>query len=220
MIAEKQSANSRTKAHEAELITRILAGERDLYYELIAPYERMVYVSALSIVRNEAEAEDCAQEAFLKAFRHLADFKGESKFGSWLVRVTLNEAKMRLRKFRPEMYESLDQSVSGEDGEYVPQSLEDWREIPSESLERKEMRALLEKAVQGLPQIYREVFVLRDVQGLSVKAAAQVLGVSEGVVKTRLLRARLQLRDSLAPVVKDCNVVSRQFFRKGRNPWL
>src|SRR5437588_12679971 len=116
-------------ANEAELISRILAGDRDLYHELIAPYERMVYVSVFSLLRNEADAEDCAQEAFLKAFRHLAEFKGQSKFGSWLVRVAINEAKLRLRKLRPDLYESLDKSVDHEDGEYVPRSLGDWREI-------------------------------------------------------------------------------------------
>src|SRR5438128_11102532 len=83
---------------ESELIHLILSGDRELYYDLVAPYERMVYVSAFSLLRNEAEAEDCAQDAFLKAFRHLSEFKGESKFGSWLVRITLNEAKMRFRK--------------------------------------------------------------------------------------------------------------------------
>jgi RNA polymerase sigma-70 factor (ECF subfamily) len=207
-------------ASESELIRRILAGERDLYYELVAPYERMVYVSALSLLNNQSDAEDCAQEALLKAFRHLSDFKGESKFGSWLVRITLNEAKMRLRKFRPELFESLDKKVNYQDGEYTPQSLGDWRETPSEALERKEVRNMLEMAIQSLPEIYREVFVLRDVQGLDVATAAQILGVNEAVVKTRLLRARLQLRDLLQPVLKGSSVLSHRAFRKGRNPWL
>src|SRR5438309_418604 len=108
MQPRNKMAAEKIIAAEAELVSRILDGERDLYYELIAPYERMVYVSAFSLLRNESEAEDCAQEAFLKAFRHLSEFKGESKFGSWLVRVAINEAKLRLRKMRPDMYESLD----------------------------------------------------------------------------------------------------------------
>lgn len=205
---------------ESESICRIVAGERELYYDLIAPYERLVYMSALSLLRNEAEAEDCAQEAFLKAFQSLGEFKGESKFSSWLVRITLNEAKMRLRKFRPEMQESLDKTAEGEDGEYTPQSFGDWREIPSETLERKEAREALENAVKNLPGIYREVFVLRDIENLNVATTAQILGVSDGVVKTRLLRARLQLRDLLMPVLKNSTVLSRQVFRRGRNPWL
>jgi RNA polymerase sigma-70 factor (ECF subfamily) len=220
MTKREALSSASVLATESELIARILAGERELYYELILPYERMVYVSAFSLLRNEAQAEECAQEAFLKAYRHLADFKGESKFGSWLVRVAINEAKLALRKTRPDLYESLEQSVESEDGEYIPQSLGDWREIPSEALERKEMRFLLERAVSSLRPIYRQVFILRDVQGLSAADTAQLLSVSEAVVRTRLVRARLQLRDLLAPVVKGSHVLSRMPFRKGRNPWL
>jgi len=204
---------------EAELIRRILAGERELYYDLVAPYQRMAYVSAFSVLRNEADAEDCAQEAMLKALRHLADFRGESKFGSWLVRITLNESKMKLRKLRPAQYESLDEVSDSEDGDYVPDTLSDWREIPSESLERKEVREVLQDAVRRLPEIYREVFVLRDVQNQDIASTAQVLGVSESVVKTRLLRARLQMRDLVAPLLKHSNVFSRRPVRKGTNPW-
>jgi len=204
---------------EAELISRILAGEPDLYHDLIAPYERMVYVSVLSILRNDEAAEDCAQEAFLEAYRHLDQFKGESKFGSWLVRVALNEAKMELRRMRPELYESLDKSMEHEDGDYVPQTLGDWREIPSEALERKEVAQLIQGAIDRLSPIYHQVVILRDVQGMSVADTAQALEVTEAVVKTRLVRARLQLRDLLAPVLKDSAVVSRQAFKKGKNPW-
>src|SRR5215472_6400009 len=204
---------------EAELISRILAGEPDLYHDLIAPYERMVYVSVLSILLNDEAAEDCAQEAFLEAYRHLDQFKGESKFGSWLVRVALNEAKMELRRMRPELYESLDKSMEHEDGDYVPQTLGDWREIPSEALERKEVAQLIQGAIDRLSPIYHQVVILRDVQGMSVADTAQALEVTEAVVKTRLVRARLQLRDLLAPVLKDSAVVSRQAFKKGKNPW-
>ncbi|HWX53447.1 MAG TPA: sigma-70 family RNA polymerase sigma factor [Verrucomicrobiae bacterium] len=203
---------------EMALVRRILAGEKELYYDLIAPYERAVYVSALAIVRNPADAEDCAQDAFLKAFRHLEAFRGESRFGSWLVRIVLNEAKMKLRKLRPGLYESLDETA-GEDSDYIPRDLGDWRAIPSESLELKEVRAVLVQAVEDLPEIYREVFVLRDVQGMNVADTAQLLDVSEAVVKTRLLRARLRMRDMVAPVLKNSSALSRQFFKKGKNPW-
>jgi len=202
------------------LIRRILAGESELYYKLISPYQRVVYVCALSLLHNEAEAEDCAQDAFLKAYENLAEFKGESKFSSWLIRIALNEAKMRIRKLRPEKYESLDKAVDLNDGEYMPQTLGDWREIPSEALERKEVRMVIENAVKTLPKIYREVFILRDVQNLNVAAAAEILGVSEGVIKTRLLRARMQMRDLLAPAIKNSRVFSRPGFKKGTNPWL
>lgn len=209
-----------TNAEEGRLIRRILAGERELYYELIARHERKVYVIAFSILRNEPEAEDCAQDAILKAFRHLDQFRGESKFGSWLVRITINEAKMKLRKLRPQIHEPLDEAGENEDGDYVPRTFGDWREIPSETLERKEIRKLVVNAVKTLRQIYREVFVLRDVEGHDVATTAQILGISEVAVKTRLLRARLQLRDILAPLLKGCGTPSRQSFKKGKNPWL
>ena len=209
----------RLTAQEAELIRRILAGEKELYYELICPYERSVYVAAFSILRSEADAEDCAQDAILKAFRYLSAFRGESKFGSWLVSIVLNEAKMKLRKLRPGLYESLDEPVTNDEGDYVPQLLVDWREIPSESLERREVRDILVRAVQSLPEIYREVFVLRDIEGFDVASTAQMLEVSEAVVKTRLLRARLQMRDRVAPHIKDSSVLSRSIFKKGKNPW-
>ena len=215
------TANSteRLPAQETGLIQRILAGEKELYYELIGPYERSVYVAALSILRCEADAEDCAQDAILKAFRHLGAFRGESKFGSWLVSIALNEAKMKLRKLRPGLYESLDEPTCNDEGDYIPQLLGDWREIPSESLERKEVREILVRAVHSLPEIYREVFVLRDIQGFDVATTAQMLEVSEAVVKTRLLRARLQMRDKVAPHIKDSAVLSRASFKKGKNPW-
>jgi RNA polymerase sigma-70 factor (ECF subfamily) len=214
------TATIKAAPSESELISRILSGEQEAYYDLIAPYERMVYVSAFSLLRNEAEAEDCAQDAFLKAFCHLSEFKGESKFGSWLVRITLNEAKMRLRKMRADLYDSLDQAIEGEDDDYRPQTLGDWREIPSEDLERKEVRELLQKAIESLPEKYRVVLVLREIQNLDVATTAQILGVSEAVIKTRLLRARLQMKDLLAPVLTSSRVFSRHAFKKGRNPWL
>src|SRR5258708_12731733 len=161
----------------------------------------MAYVSAFSILRNEADAEDCAQEAILKALRHIAEFRGESKFGSWLVRITLNESKMKLRKLRPSQYESLDEGSDSEDGEYVPDTLSDWREIPSESLERKEVREVLRDAIRRLPEIYREVFVLRDVQNQDIASTAQVLGFSESVVKTRPFRPTLQITHLVPPLL-------------------
>jgi RNA polymerase sigma-70 factor (ECF subfamily) len=208
---------------EAELIVRILNGQRECYYDLVAPYQRMVYVSALSVLRDEAEAEDCAQESLIKALCHLKDFKGESKFGSWLVRIALNEAKMRRRKLRPALYESLDRPAdcnNHEETEYVPQVLQDWREIPSEALERNEIREALENAIKQLPDIYRQVFILRDLQEYDTADTAEILGVSEAVVKTRLVRARLQMRDLLTPVVRNSKLLSREAFKRGRNPWL
>ena len=142
------------------MIASILAGDTQLFHELIRPYERRVYAMALSFLRNEADAEDVAQEAFLKAFRNLASFRGEAKFGTWLVSITLNEARSRIRRRDAITMESLDEPQEGQ-GHTSPAVLRDWKEIPSEALERKEVRQLLQQAVTGLPLIYREVFQLQ-----------------------------------------------------------
>jgi RNA polymerase sigma-70 factor (ECF subfamily) len=189
---------TKTTSGESCLIDRVLNGESECFYELVRPYERAIFLAALSLVRNEADAEDIVQEAVLKAFKGLHSFRQEAKFSTWLIQITLNEAKMRLRKDRRHLYESLDEGRCSEDGDYVPKDLADWREIPSGALEQKELREALIKALNSLPDKYRTVFVLRDVQQLSIAETAQVLGISEASVKTRLSRARLKMRDTLA----------------------
>jgi RNA polymerase sigma-70 factor (ECF subfamily) len=186
---------------EARMIASIVAGESHLFHELIRPYERRVYVMALSFLRNEADAEDAAQEAFLKAFRNLASFRGEAKFGTWLVSITLNEARSRIRHRDTIKMESLEDPPDDE-GPISPALLRDWREIPSEVLERKEVSLLLHQAVTALPPIYREVFTLRDVEGMSVNEAAGALDISIASVKVRLHRARMMLQKTLAPQLK------------------
>jgi RNA polymerase sigma-70 factor (ECF subfamily) len=189
---------------EPQMITSILAGESHLFHELIRPYERSVYVMALSFLKNEADAEDAAQEAFLKAYRNLSSFRGESKFGTWLISIALNEARSRLRRAKTVTMESLDDPPDGY-GQVSHALLRDWREIPSEALERQEIRHLLQRAVGELPQIYREIFLLRDVEELSVVEAAKVLQITAGSVKVRLHRARTMLQHSLAPKLKLMN---------------
>ena len=185
--------------NEAELIERICRGESELFYELIQPYERSVFMAALSIVDNEADAEEVAQEAVLKAFSNLKTFRSEAKFSTWLVQITINEARMRRRKDRKNLYESIDEGKASEEGDYIPLDFADWREIPSEALERDQLKRALARALASLGEKYREVFVLRDVQQLSIAETASILGITEASVKTRLLRARLQMRDALAP---------------------
>jgi len=187
---------------EAQMIASILAGDRHLFHELIRPYERRVYVMALSFLHNEADADDTAQEAFLKAYRNLAGFRGEAKFGTWLVSITLNEARSRLRNRDNMKLESLDEPPDDQ-GHTSPALLRDWREIPSEALERKEVGQLLHQAVTALPAIYREVFVLREVEGLSINEAAGALDISIASVKVRLHRARMMLQRTLAPRLKE-----------------
>jgi RNA polymerase sigma-70 factor (ECF subfamily) len=203
--------------HEAVLIGRIRGGETELFYELIRPYERRVFVIAFTILRNEEDAEDAAQDAFLKAFKHLGQFRSESRFSTWLIQVAINEARLRQRKSHLEIMRPIEDKEN-EDGTYTPHDFTDWREIPSEALERKEIREKLVAALASLAQKYREVFVLRDVEHMSIEETAQALGISAGAVKTRLLRARLMLRDLLSPGLEGI-WVSHSQIPKGTKPW-
>jgi RNA polymerase sigma-70 factor (ECF subfamily) len=195
---------------EAQIIASILAGDTHLFHDLIRPHERSVYAMALSLLHNEADAEDVSQEAFLKAFRNLANFRGDSKFSTWLISITLNEARGRLRSKKNVKLESLDEPREGE-GTVSPALLRDWREIPSEALERKEIRQMLQQAITDLPLIYREVFLLRDVEDLSVNQSAEALGISVASVKVRLHRARMMLQKKLVPQLKKANPKRRWF---------
>lgn len=206
-----------TQVDEATLIRRVQDGERDLFYELIKPYERRVYSAALAILRNPADAEDVSQEAMLKALRYIRQFRAEARFSTWLIQIAVNEARMHRRKDHVEVIEPI-ADRRDEEGNYTPRDFADWREIPSESLERKEIREKLAEALGSLGEIYREVFVLRDMQHLSIEETAQALGISAASVKTRLLRARLMLRDLLAPGLGG-PWSSRLSFEKGTKPW-
>src|SRR5882724_5259726 len=135
--------------NEETLIRRIRDGEHDLFYELIRPYERRVYATAFAILRNEADAEDAAQEAALKAFKNIRQFRGEAKFSTWLIQITLNEARMRKRREHVHMMEPIADRQDDE-GNYTPRDFADWREIPSETLERKEVREKLAEALASL----------------------------------------------------------------------
>jgi RNA polymerase sigma-70 factor, ECF subfamily len=201
------------KRDESQMIASILGGNTQQFHDLIRPHERSVYIMALSLLQNEADAEDAAQEAILKAFRNLAQFRGEAKFGTWLVSIALNEARGRLRSRKAVAMRSIDDISEGQEN-VSPALLRDWREIPSEALERKEVRQLLQHAIGELPLIYREVFLLRDVEELSVNESAEALGISISSVKVRLHRARIMLQQKLVPQLKQVNPKRRWF------PWL
>ncbi|HEX3892975.1 MAG TPA: sigma-70 family RNA polymerase sigma factor [Terracidiphilus sp.] len=189
---------------EAEIVAAILAGETQFYHELIRSHERSVYMMALSYMKNEADAEDVAQEALIKAFRNLSTFRGDAKFSTWLISITLNEARNRLRRQGVVRMQSLDEPPD-DDGAVSPALLRDWREIPSEAVEREEVRTLIKKAVELLPEIYKQVFLLRDVEEFDVNETAQALSISISNVKVRLHRARMMLQKELAPQLKRIN---------------
>jgi RNA polymerase sigma-70 factor (ECF subfamily) len=197
---------------EAQMIASVLAGNAHEFHDLIRPYERSVYSMALSMLQNEADAEDAAQEAFLKAFRNLAKFRGQAKFSTWLISITLNEARSRLRQKKTAKTDSLDELDEG--GHISPALLRDWREIPSEALERQEVRAMLRHAITDLPLIYREIFLLRDFEEFSVNQSAEALGISVAAAKVRLHRARMMLQKKLAPQLKQIMPKRRWF------PWF
>ena len=200
---------------EAALISRILAGETELFHELIRPYERLVYVTIFAILKNEAEAEDGAQETMINAFRHLKSFRGDAKFSTWLVTIAMNEARKRLRKGKAAAEDSLDAKLEDkEGGDYTPLVLTDWREVPLEALEKKELREKLQEAVANLPEKYREVFVLRDIEELNQEETAAALGINVTLVKVRLHRARMMLQKSLVPYLKSETAPRSGFFRR------
>ncbi len=200
------------ETNEAGLIARILAGEKELFHELIRPFERMVYLTLISILKNETEAEDAAQETVISAYRHLASFRGDAKFSTWLTTIAINEGRKRLRKAKGAAEESIEEQEEGHEGDFTPAPLTDWREIPLEALERKELREALRSAVAELPNIYRQVFILRDLEELNTEETAQALGINPGAVKVRLHRARMMLQQRLVPILKTTAPARRGFF--------
>jgi RNA polymerase sigma-70 factor (ECF subfamily) len=176
----------------------------------------MIYATAIAVLKNPADAEEVAQEAFMKAFSNLPRFRAESKFSTWLIQITYNEARMKVKKARQHLYESIDEQQQNEKGDFWPKDYADWRPIPSELLEQNEIRQAVQDAINSLSPEYREVFILRDVQHLSIKETTAILGISKANVKTRLHRARLQLRDNLAPGLDGC-WIKGQSYRKVRS---
>jgi RNA polymerase sigma-70 factor (ECF subfamily) len=189
---------------EAAIVAQARTGDAKAFNELLQRYERKIFRLALHITQNREDAEDVLQETFLKAYQHLDQFQGQSKFYTWIVRIAVNQALMKLRKRKSDRSVSLDETIdTGEDT--VAREIAAWDENPEEQYGREELNQILTSAVDGLTPIYRAVFVLRDVDGLSTEETAEALELSVPAVKSRLLRARLQLRDKL----------TRYFKRKG-----
>jgi RNA polymerase sigma-70 factor (ECF subfamily) len=187
---------------EADCIGRILAGEKQLFHELIRPCERAIYFLLLSLLRSEAEAEDAAQETAIKVYLNLKNFRGDSQFRTWVLSIARNEGLGRLRKAATRKEDSLDAAMDEQTGDYTPAVLTSWREVPSLALEQKELRAILRKAIEGLPEIYRNVVLLRDIEEMDIRETAAALDITEGAVKVRLHRARALLQRDLAPRLK------------------
>ena len=184
-------------SEELTLVQAAKRGDDSAFEELVRRYDRNVFRIAQHITQNREDAEDVVQEAFLKAYGNLAQFQEQSKFYTWLVRIAVNEALMKLRRRKPERTVSLDEDIKTEDDSSLPREIADWSPNPEQQYTQAELREILSKTIQGLPPGFRTVFVLRDVEGLSTEETAAALELSVPAVKSRLLRARLQLRDRL-----------------------
>jgi RNA polymerase sigma-70 factor, ECF subfamily len=189
---------------DVALVARAREGDVQAFEKLVKQYDRQVFRIAQHITQNREDAEDVVQDAFLKAYEKLDQFQGNSKFYTWLVRIAVNESLMRLRRRRTGKMVSIDEDVETEEGS-MPRDLADWSPDPEQLYGQSELSEILRKTIQGLPPGFRIVFVLRDVEGLSTEETAETLGLSVPAVKSRLLRARLQLRERLSRYFRKQN---------------
>lgn len=186
---------------EPVLVAAAKSGDAAAFEELVNRYERKIFRLTMNITRNREDAEDAMQDAFMKAYSHLNNFQEDSRFYTWLVRIAANEALMRLRKRRPNQV-SLDEPVEGED-DLMPREIQDWGPSPEQRLAQSEMHKILDQVIDQLDPDFRTVFVLRDIEELSTEETAAALGLSVPAVKSRLLRARLKLRQKLDRYMRD-----------------
>ena len=190
-----------TTQDEGDLVERAQRSDTSAFTELVSRYERRIFRLAKNITQSDEDAEDVLQESFLKAYQHLGGFQGQSKFYTWIVRIAVNEALMKLRKRKTDKTVSLDETIdTGE--ENVVREIAVWEDNPEQRYSQREIRELLDKAILSLRPAFRAVFVLRDVEDLSTEETAAVLDLSVPAVKSRLLRARLQLREKLTRFFK------------------
>jgi len=194
---------------DGELSRRIAAGDEVAFEALMRKYNRMLYRVARSVLRNDAEAEDALQLAYLQAYRGMGSYRGESKLSTWLTRIVLNESLMRARKQRREsMVIPLDSTTDEADVAMI-ENMESPGELPESAAIRTQTRALIERRIDALPEVFRTVFVLRALEELSVEETAASLGIPEATVRTRFFRARALLRESLA---RDIDVATPEAF--------
>jgi RNA polymerase sigma-70 factor (ECF subfamily) len=191
-----QSKGVETTGDDLVLVRAAKAGDMSAFEQLVKRYDRNIFRIAQHITQNREDAEDVMQDAFLKSYQNLDRFQEQSKFYTWLVRIAVNESLMKLRKRRTAKTVSLDEDVKTEE-DSVPREVADWAPNPEQLYNQSELQEILGKTIQGLPQSFRTVFVLRDVEGLSTEETAEALDLSVPAVKSRLLRARLQLRERL-----------------------
>ena len=177
-------------------IDALRSGDKDEFARLVDAYSGPVYRLGLRMLGREQDAEDVLQNTFVKILQHIKGFEERSSLSTWIYRIASNEALMMLRKMRPEV--NLEDQGANDDEDFMPVQFVDWGSLPEEILESKEAKDYLEIAIKALPEPMRVVFILRDIEGLSIKETSEALNLTETNVKTRLLRARLNLREKLS----------------------
>jgi RNA polymerase sigma-70 factor (ECF subfamily) len=181
---------------DLDLVHASKNGDIAAFEQLVKRYDRKLLRIAQSVTHNREDSQDAVQEAFLKAYKNLTTFREDSQFSTWLIRITLNQSLMKLRKQRAAREVSLDEDFQA-DGDMLPREVTDWAPNPEQLYRTSELRDILIRTLRELPPILRTVFVLRDIEGLTIDQTAEVLNVSHTAVKARLWRARLQLREPL-----------------------
>jgi len=195
------AVSSQANVDEGTLVAQAREGDTRAFGELVRRYEGKIFRLAQHVTQNREDAEDVLQETFMKAYEHLDQFKGDSKFYTWIVRIAVNQALMKLRRKKTDKSVSIDENIdTGEDT--VVREIAAWGEDPEQQFSREELGEILDHAIQSLEPLYRSVFVLRDIEELSTEETADALGLSVPAVKSRLLRARLQLREKLTRFFK------------------
>jgi RNA polymerase sigma-70 factor (ECF subfamily) len=197
MTTDSAQFGLRTEANDDfDLVHASKNGDIAAFEEIVKRYDRTLFRIAQSVTHNREDSQDAVQETFLKAYQHLGDFRGDSKFSTWLIRIVVNQSLMKLRKQRAIREESLDEDFQG-DGDKLPREVIDWAPNPEQLYRTSELRQILIKTIDELPPSLRVVFVLQDLEALSTDQTAEALNLSQSAVKSRLWRARLQLRERL-----------------------
>ena len=213
MMEYPQPSAPNTDEDDLAVVDRILSGDRRAYEQLVRRHERRVFRVTFAVLGNFEDAEEAMQDTFVKAFRHISQFRRESRFTTWLTRIAINEALQR-RQSRKE-FVPLDESSGA--AQFVPRRYEMWRADPEKLYGKRELRQIIEAAIQSLPAIYREAFVLRDVEEMSAEEAAEAIGITVGALKSRLLRARLMVREALAASLEQPPTLSRKIMHAAQD---
>ena len=199
MADNRASSAQGAASDDAALVARIAGGDVAAFEQLMRQHNTALFRAARAIVRDDADAEDVLQEAYLSAYRHLPEFRGDARLSTWLTRIVINQALGRLRARRRDNVVALVDDRSTEGGQPLEQAMDDDPQAsPEAGAMRAELRRLLEKKIDALPLAFRTAFILREVEEMTIEEAAECLAIPAATVRTRVFRARAMLRESLA----------------------